>query len=111
MTAARNAKPSRLFDSDVNVNGATTSPSVNQAKAFLTDYYGSYAEGVKASEGYNQPLLKDFRKKPMPIIGTDPRLELLQDFDQVARAVNDGDVNGAVEWGTQKVEAIFAKYT
>jgi multiple sugar transport system substrate-binding protein len=63
------------------------SPSVNQAKAFLTDYYAAYAEGVKASEGYNQPLLKDFRKKPMPIIGTDPRLEILQDFDQVARAV------------------------
>ncbi|HEY3110309.1 MAG TPA: extracellular solute-binding protein [Chloroflexota bacterium] len=63
------------------------SPSVNQAKAFLTDYYATYAEGVKASEGYNQPLLKDFRKKPMPIIGTDPRLEILQDFDQVARAV------------------------
>jgi hypothetical protein len=28
----------------------------------------------------------------------------------VARAVNDGDVNGAVEWATQKIDAIYAKY-
>ena len=28
----------------------------------------------------------------------------------VARAVNDGDVNAAVEWATQKIDAIYAKY-
>jgi hypothetical protein len=28
----------------------------------------------------------------------------------VGRAIQDGDVNGAVEWATQKVEAIYAKY-
>jgi hypothetical protein len=28
----------------------------------------------------------------------------------VARAVNDGDINGSVEWGTQKVQAIYDKY-
>ncbi|HET6319761.1 MAG TPA: hypothetical protein VFG86_25155, partial [Chloroflexota bacterium] len=116
---------------------ANWASSVPAAKAFLTDYYQVVQEGVKVSEGYNQPLLKDFRKKPMPVLGEDPRLGLLQDMDQVAhaagwpgpptaaagevesnwivplmvgRAIQDGDVNGAVEWATQKVEAIYAKY-
>jgi multiple sugar transport system substrate-binding protein len=107
------------------------------AKAFLTDYYQVISEGIKVSGGYNQPLLKDLRKKPMPILGEDPRFGILQDFDQyahatgwpgapsvaagdveanwivplmVARAVQDGDVNGSVEWAQQKIEAIYAKY-
>jgi multiple sugar transport system substrate-binding protein len=116
---------------------ALTSASIAAAKAFLIDYYQVLSEGVKASQGYNQPLLKDFRKKPMPILGEDPRLTVLQDFDQfahtsgypgpptqaageveanwivplmVGRAVQDGDVNGAVDWATQKIEAIYAKH-
>jgi hypothetical protein len=28
----------------------------------------------------------------------------------VARAVTDNNVNGAVEWATQKIEAIYAKH-
>ena len=111
--------------------------SVPAAKALLLDYYAVLPEAVKASTGYNQPVLKDFRKKPMPILGEDPRLTVLQDFDQVihsvgypgpptpaagevesnwiiplmvARAVSDKDVNAAVEWATQKIDAIYAKY-
>jgi len=111
--------------------------SVPACKALLTDYYGVYLDSIKASTGYNQPVLKDFRKKPMAILGEDPKLTVLQDFDQVihsvgypgpptpaagevesnwiiplmvARAVNDGDVNGAVQWGVQKVQAIYDKY-
>jgi multiple sugar transport system substrate-binding protein len=107
------------------------------AKQFLIDYYQVLPDAIKASTGYNQPVLKDFRKKPMPILGEDPKLNALQDFDQVihsvgypgpptpaagdvesnwiiplmvARAVNDGDVKGAVEWATQKVQAIYDKY-
>jgi multiple sugar transport system substrate-binding protein len=111
--------------------------SVPAAKALLLDYYAILPEAFKASQGYNQPVLKDFRKKPMPILGEEPKLNILQDFDQViravgypgpptaaagevesnwiiplmvARAVTDNDINGAVEWATQKVEAIYAKY-
>ena len=74
---------------------------------------------------------------PMPILGEESKLNVLQDFDQVihsvgypgpptpaagevesnwiiplmvARAVNDKDVNAAVEWATQKIGAIYAKY-
>jgi len=57
------------------------------AKAFLLDYYQVLPDSIKASTGYNQPVLKDFRKKPMAILGEDPKLNPLQDFDQVARAV------------------------
>jgi multiple sugar transport system substrate-binding protein len=111
--------------------------SVPAAKAFLTDYFAVIQDGIKASQGYNQPMLKDLRKKPMAILGEDQKLQVLQDFDQVAkavgfpgpptpaagevesnwiiplmvgRAVQDGDINGAIEWATQKVEAIYARY-
>ncbi|MBV9168596.1 MAG: extracellular solute-binding protein [Chloroflexi bacterium] len=117
---------------------ANWATSVPAAKAFITDYYSVVGEGVKASQGYNQPVLKDMRKKPMPILGEDPKLTVLQDFDQVARtvgypgpptaaagevesnwviplmvgrAVNDGNVEAAVEWATQKIQSIYAKYT
>lgn len=107
------------------------------AKALLVEYHGVFLEGVKASEGYNQPMVKDFRKKPMAVLGEDPRLVALQDFDQVARvagypgppnaaageaeanwivplmvgrAVQNNDIDAAVEWATQKLEAIYAKY-
>jgi len=116
---------------------ANWASSVPTAKAFLTDYYAVLPETIKASQGYNQPVLKDLRKKPMPILGEDAKLNVLQDFDQVARtvgypgpptpaagevesnwivplmvahAVNDGDINAAVDWGTSKVEAIYSKY-
>jgi multiple sugar transport system substrate-binding protein len=116
---------------------AKWSSNVAAAKAFMFDYYQVLTEGIKISEGYNQPLLKDLRKKPMPILGEDPRMTMLQDFDQFAhaagypgppnnaageaeanfivplmmgRAVQDGDINGAVDWATQKLEAIYAKH-
>lgn len=116
---------------------ANWASSAAACKAMLQDYYAVLADAVKASTGYNQPLLKDLRKKPMPILGEDPKLNILQDFDQVihsvgypgpptpaagevesnwivplmvARAVNDGDVNGALAWGVQKVQAIYDKY-
>jgi multiple sugar transport system substrate-binding protein len=116
---------------------ANWASSVPAAKAMLLDYYAVLADAIKASTGYNQPVLKDFRKKPMPILGEEAKLNVLQDFDQfihsvgypgpptpasaevesnwiiplmVARAVNDGNVNGAVEWGVQKVQAVYDKY-
>jgi multiple sugar transport system substrate-binding protein len=116
---------------------ANYASDVSAAKALLLDYYAVLPEAVKASTGYNQPVLKDFRKKPMPFLGEEPKLNVLQDFDQVAksvgypgpptaaagevesnwiiplmvgRAVQDGNIDGAVEWATQRVESIYAKY-
>ena len=111
--------------------------SVPAAKAFLSGYFGSYLDAVKASEGYNQPVLQEFRKKPMAILGEDPRFHFLQDWHEyfrvfsypgpptpaagevesnwiiplmVARAVTDGNVDGAVSWAEQKLKAIYAKH-
>jgi multiple sugar transport system substrate-binding protein len=51
------------------------------AKEFLLAMDGQYfLKGFEASTGYNHPFLKKFLKKPMPIIGHEPKLELLQDF-------------------------------
>src|SRR6185437_3404208 len=102
-------------------------------KALLAEYYAAYLDGVKASVGYNQPVLLDYRKKPMMILGEDPKLQSLQDFDKAARvvghpgpptpaaaeveqnwiiplmigqAVQSENVDTAVEWATQKIEAI-----
>ena len=63
----------------------TWSKNTPAAKALLADYYAVMPEAIRASQGYNQPLLKDYRKKPMPILGEDPKLMVLQDFDQLAR--------------------------
>lgn len=116
---------------------ANWASSVPACKAMLLDYYAVLPDAVKASTGYNQPVLKDLRKKPMAILGEDPKLNVLQDFDQVihsvgypgpptpasaevesnwliplmvARVVNDGNVNAALEWGVQKVQAVYDKY-
>jgi multiple sugar transport system substrate-binding protein len=113
------------------------SKSVDAARAFLVEYYAAYADGIKAAEGYNQPLLKDYRKKPMPIIGEDPKLQVLQDFDQIARAtgypglptraaaeveqtwiiplmigqaVQSRKPDEAIDWAAGKIEAVYAKY-
>lgn len=57
------------------------------AEKFLFDYFEQWIEAFKASTGYNHPLLKGFEKKPMPILGSDPKLELLQDLGQYAATV------------------------
>jgi multiple sugar transport system substrate-binding protein len=112
------------------------SQSAAAAKAFIADYFAAYADGVKASQGYNQPLLRNFRKKPMPVLGEDPRLTMLQDFDQVARVVGhpgpptpaaaevesnwiipltvgravQGNVDDAVSWAGSRIEQIYKKH-
>jgi multiple sugar transport system substrate-binding protein len=133
------AGPKGRFASVTNSTFGIMSWSKNQAaaKALLTEYYANYPEAVKASEGYNQPVLLNFRKKPMAIIGEDPKLQLLQDFDKAARvvghpgpptpaaaeveqnwliplmigqAVQSENVDEAVKWAAGKIEAIYAKY-
>jgi multiple sugar transport system substrate-binding protein len=56
--------------------------SKNQAaaKEFLMHLVDNFKEAMVGSRGYNMPFLKDHYKKPMPVIGTDPKLQVLQDF-------------------------------
>jgi multiple sugar transport system substrate-binding protein len=50
------------------------------AKTFLHEMIADSRNGMEGSTGYNHPFLKAFTKKPMPVIGSEPKLELLQDF-------------------------------
>ena len=113
------------------------SKNVPAAKALMAEYFANYLEAFKASEGYNQPLLLNLRKKPMPILGDDPKYAVVQDVHEyfyvtghpgvpspaagevesnwivplmVGKAVQEGNVDEAATWGQQKIEAIYAKY-
>ena len=50
------------------------------AKEFLYEMNKEGLRGMAESTGYNHPYLNAFYKKPMPVIGHEPKLELLQDF-------------------------------
>ena len=53
------------------------------AKEFLYAMDGpEFLKGFEASTGYNHPFLRAFLKKPMPVIGNEPKLQLLQDFQE-----------------------------
>ena len=60
----------------------TASPSSRKngdgAKAFLEALVDVYREGAKASTGYNMPFLKNYAKRPLPIISEDPKLKALE---------------------------------
>ena len=51
------------------------------AKEFLYAMNAAGLQGMEASTGYNHPFLKAFLKKPMPVIGHEPKLIVEQDFN------------------------------
>ena len=58
------------------------------AKTFLYEMNAAGLEGMEASTGYNHPFLKAFLKKPMPVIGHEPKLVIragLQRLGEVRR--------------------------
>jgi len=113
--------------------------SKNQAAAleFLEFYAAHIKEAFVESKGYNMPFLRDFYKKPMPILGADPKYNILQDWntvgrffgfpgpvtapaaevlatfvvpDMLARYFRGGDLEGSVKWGLDQFKGIYAKY-
>ena len=69
-------------------NGARTmsygifnfSKNQDLGKEFLYAMVADSHRGMQESTGYNHPFLKSFTKKPMPVLGSEPKLMLLQDF-------------------------------
>jgi len=57
------------------------------AKEFLYAMNAESLKGMEASTGYNHPYLKAFTKKPMPVIGKEPKLELLQDYQDYVKFI------------------------
>ncbi|MGH3320310.1 MAG: ABC transporter substrate-binding protein [Streptosporangiaceae bacterium] len=54
------------------------SKNQDTAKQFISDFFAQYGAAFKASTGYNMPFLKNFLKKPMPILG-EGKYKILQD--------------------------------
>ena len=50
------------------------------AKAFLHDWLDIWQEAMTQSTGYNMPMFENLFTKPMPVIGQDPKYQILQDF-------------------------------
>jgi multiple sugar transport system substrate-binding protein len=57
------------------------------AKQFLYTMNKEGRAGMEASTGYNHPFLKALLKKPMPVIGQEPKLMIEQDFHQYVKFV------------------------
>jgi len=70
------------------VNGARTmsygiynfSKNQDLARTFLYEMVADSLKGMEGSTGYNHPFLKAFTKKPQPVLGNEPKLQLLQDY-------------------------------
>lgn len=96
----------------IRVGGARTmsygiysfSKSQDLGKQFLYDMNKESLRGMEASTGYNHPFLKAFQKKPMPVIGSEPKLELLQDYQDYVKFI------GYPGPMTKKATAMYAKF-
>jgi hypothetical protein len=107
------------------------------AKEFLVHLMDNDKEGMVQSTGYNMPFLNDTAKKPMPVIGADPKLQVLQDFpkivaffgypgpyttqiqevanlfvlpDMFTRVARGQNIDETIKWGTGEYQRIFAKH-
>jgi multiple sugar transport system substrate-binding protein len=115
----------------------TFSKNQEGAKAFLEKYGGDVKFSLEASKGYNMPFLKGWYKKPMPALGDDPKVSLLQDWDKVAlvfgypgpatapasevlstfvlpdmlaRYCHGESLESSIKWGMGQIKGIYAKY-
>ena len=57
--------------------------NVAAAKEFIESVADHQKEAMTASRGYNMPFLLGQYAKPMPVLGTDPKLHTLQDIGKI----------------------------
>jgi multiple sugar transport system substrate-binding protein len=96
----------------IRVGGARTmsygiynfSKAQDLGKEFLYTMNKESLRGMEASTGYNHPFLNALYTKPMPVIGKEPKLELLQDFYKDVRFV------GFPGPMTKTATAMYAKF-
>ncbi|HXH41174.1 MAG TPA: extracellular solute-binding protein [Thermoanaerobaculia bacterium] len=101
-----------LGEGGLRVNGGRTmsygiynfSKVQDLAKEFLVAMNEEALRGMEASTGYNHPFLNALYKKPMPVIGHEPKLELLQDFEKDVRFI------GYPGPMTKTATAMYAKF-
>ena len=63
------------------------SKNIDAARQFLIDYIPEWPAQMDASKGYNNPFLKSRLSKPMPVLGSDTKLQQLQDIANYVRAI------------------------
>jgi multiple sugar transport system substrate-binding protein len=107
------------------------------AKEFLTHFMDSGKEGMTQSRGYNMPYLLADAQKPMPVIGADPKMQILQDFpkivafygypgpfttpiqevvnlfvlpDMFTRVARGQNIEDVMKWGVGEYRRIFSKH-
>ena len=113
------------------------SKNVPAAKEFIQAIADSQKDAMTASRGYNMPFLRDQYKKPMPMLGNDPKLAVLQEQDKItaffghpgpmtpaaqevlttfivpdmfARVARGGDIEETMKWGVGEIRRIYAKH-
>jgi multiple sugar transport system substrate-binding protein len=111
--------------------------NVPAAKEFLVHLADNWKDSMVGSRGYNMPFLKDAYRKPMPVIGSDPKLQVLQDFpdivsfaghpgpftpaiqelvatfvfpDMCTRVVKGQSPDEAIKWATGEYRRVYARY-
>jgi multiple sugar transport system substrate-binding protein len=111
--------------------------NIPAAKEFLVTLADSWKDSMVGSRGYNMPFVRDAYKKPMPVIGTDPKLQVLQDFpdivafagypgpftpqvqeivasfifpDMCTRVMRGQSPDEAINWATGEYRRVFSKY-
>jgi multiple sugar transport system substrate-binding protein len=111
--------------------------NIPAAKEFLVYLNDHFPAAMGASRGYNMPFLKDHYHKPMPGLGDDPKLAVLQDQyelnaffgypgpptpaaqevlttfvipDMFTRVARGGAIDDAVAWGAGEMRRIYAKH-
>src|SRR5438552_1314536 len=107
------------------------------AKEFLVHFMEEFKDGMVQSRGYNMPYLLGDAQKPMPIIGSDPKMQILQDFpkivafygypgpfttpvqevvnlfvlpDMFTRVPRGQSVGDVMKWGVGEYQRIFSKH-
>jgi multiple sugar transport system substrate-binding protein len=107
------------------------------AKEFLLHLSDNWKESMIGSRGYNMPFVKNAYVKPMPVIGTDPKLQILQEFpnivafagypgpftpavqevvatfvlpDMCTRVAKGQSPDEAIKWAAGEYKRIYAKY-
>ena len=63
------------------------SKNIDAARQYLIDYSADFQNQAVSSKGYNNPFLKARLAKPMPVLGSDPKLQALQDVANYVRAI------------------------
>jgi len=113
------------------------SKNVPAAKEYLVALNDSQPAAMAASRGYNMPFLVDHYKKPMPALGNDPKLAVLQDQlkinaffgfpgpitapaqevlttfvvpDTFTRVARGADIEEALKWMLGEYSRIYAKH-